>query len=221
MRREMKGLILVGLFALVGCGGSDDPGVEVNVPAAAESAEPAVVSPLEMMKQREKDVPVEAGPADVDAQSEPPIETPVANAVHLIAGRSVFPEVGEVIEQMITAKKLSEEDQFSEPIDASAIPDVVPWTEAKRYVGYEITVQGKIVDVGQSRDGKVNFLNFHQDWRDKFYMVVFDDLAKTLPQSVDATFRGKMLRVTGMVEDHRGRPQIKILSMDQVEFVGE
>jgi len=51
--------------------------------------------------------------------------------------------------------------------------------------------------------------------------VVFDDLAKTLDKRVDATFRGKTLRVTGEVDNHRGRPQIKILSMDQVQFVGE
>ena len=138
-----------------------------------------------------------------------------------IAGRSAFPEVGETIDRPMPAIKLSDESQFYEPIDPADIPDVVPWEQAKRYVGYEITVAGTIVDTGQSRDGKVHFLNFHHDWRDKFYMVAFDDLAKTLPKSVDETFRGKALRVTGKVDTHRGRPQIRILSMDQVEFVGE
>lgn len=138
-----------------------------------------------------------------------------------IAGRSAFPEVGESIDRPMPAIRLSDESQFYEPIDPASIPDVVPWEQAKRYVGYEITVAGTIVDTGQSRDGKVHFLNFHHDWRSKFYMVIFDDLAKTLDQSVDETFRGKTLRVTGEVDTHRGRPQIKILSMDQVIFVGE
>lgn len=141
--------------------------------------------------------------------------------IHPIAKRSPFPAVGETLDKPISAKRLSDENQFAEPIDPANIPELVPWTQAKKYVGYEITVVGTIVDVGQSRNGKINFLNFHDDWRGKFYMVVFDDLAKTLPASVDATFRGKKLHVTGKVETHRGQPQIKIRSMDQVEFVGE
>lgn len=192
----------------VGCGGGEEPPADdATSEPAVLPAPPEVVSPLELLPGEEDDI------------SEG--ESPGSNSVHPIAGRSAFPEAGESLATLIPAKKLSEEDQFREPIDETAIPDIVPWTEAKRYVGYEITVEGKIVDVGQSRDGKVNFLNFHQDWRGKFYMVVFDDLAKTLPNSIDATFRGKTLRVTGEVEDHRGRPQIKILSMDQVEIVGD
>lgn len=140
---------------------------------------------------------------------------------HPIAGRSAFPHAGETIDRPIPAIRLSDESQFYEPIDPADIPDVVPWEQAKRYVGYEITVAGTIVDTGQSRDGKVHFLNFHHDWRGKFYIVVFDDLAKTLDQSVDETFRGKAMRVTGKVDMYRGQPQMKILSMDQVKFVGE
>ena len=141
------------------------------------------------------------------------------NAIHPIAKRSAFPEADETIDQPIPAKRLSDDDPFSVEVDPATIPEVVPWTEAHKYVGYEITVEGKIVGTGQSSDGKVNFLNFHREWRGKFYMVLFDDLAKTLDKSVSDTFLNKTLRVKGMVEEHRGRPQIKILSMDQVQFV--
>jgi hypothetical protein len=211
-------MVLAGLFLMVGCPGKDEP---VDEPTDETPAEPEVVSPLEMLPE-DRDEPGEpTEQAEPVTGSAAVIDVSARNAVHRHAGRSAFPEAGESVTQLIAAKKLSEEDQFAEPIDASDIPDVVPWTEAHKYVGHKITVEGKIVDIGQSRDGKVNFLNFHKEWRGKFYMVVFDDLAKTLPKSVDATFRGKTLRVTGEVEDHRGRPQIKILSMDQVEFVGE
>lgn len=224
MRREVTGLMMVGLLGLVGCGGSDGSAVEVGEPAEEQeqAVVPEVVSPLELMRQQEKDDASEPVEEEVDTASEAAptaSKAPTANAVHPIAGRSAFPEHDEVIERLIPAERLSSEDQFAEPIDEADIPDVVPWQQAKQYVGYEITVEGKIIDTGQSRDGKVNFLNFHQDWRGKFYMVVFDDLAKTLPQSVDATFRGKTVRVTGEVEEHRGRPQLRILSMDQVEFI--
>ena len=150
-----------------------------------------------------------------------PTGIPLTNAVHPIAGRSAFPEHDEDLQQPIPAKKLSELDPFVEAIDPDKIPEIVPWEEAKKYVGYEITVEGKIVDIGRTSDGKVNFLNFHKEWRGKFYMVIFSDLAKKLPKSVEQTFLNKTVRVKGKVEEHRGRPQIKILSMDQVKFVGE
>lgn len=141
------------------------------------------------------------------------------NAKPRLAKRSVFPEKGESFDQLIPAKVLSDEDQFIEPVDPKDIPDVVAWDQAHKYVGYEITVEGTIVNLGQSRDGKVNFLNFHEEWRGKFYMVIFDDLAKTIDGGVTAKFKGKTVRVKGKVEEHKGRPQIKIESMDQVTFV--
>lgn len=214
---------MISLLGLFGCGGSDapgeKPGAQSKEPDAEQVAEPEVVSPLELMQRRDQAGPSE--PAEVEARPVPDLETPVDNAVHPIAGRSAFPEDGEAVDHLIPAKKLSNEDQFASAVDEGDIPDVVPWDQAKKYAGHTITIEGKIIDVGSINEGSVNFLNFHKDWRGKFYMVVFGELAKTLPKSVEATFLGKTVRVTGEVEDHRGRPQIKILSMDQVQFVGE
>lgn len=144
---------------------------------------------------------------------------PGKNAEHPIAKRSAFPEADETFDKLIPSKTLSDLAQFTADIDPADIPAVVPWDQAKQYVGYEITVEGTIVGVGQSRDKKVNFLNFHKDWRGKFYMVIFDDLANTLDTSVEDLFKDKRIRVKGKVEPHRGNPQMKITSMDQVQFV--
>ncbi len=240
MRRDrLSWLMLLALVAgLIGCGETPQP-----EPASDVEPEPVLEAGTEPEQQAETLVPAlpaetatvpelasELAPeASSDGSDEPRtvlgnsasqvIDTERESAAHRIAGRSAFPALDEEVTQLIPAKRLSDEDPFAEPVEPTDIPDLVPWTDAKRYVGYEITVEGTIVDVGQSRDGSVNFLNFHRDWRGKFYMVVFDDLAKTLPKSVDATFRGKKLHVTGEVEEHRGRPQIRILAMDQVKFV--
>ncbi|MEM9345552.1 MAG: hypothetical protein AAGB26_02930 [Planctomycetota bacterium] len=232
-------MLALGLVFQFGCGGSGDTAGEADgsgVAEADEAAAPEQVSPLEMLPEQESDKPAtipepaaalpepEPQPQpETEPQPEPVVEveldTSVASAVHPNAGRSAFPDRGETIEVMITAKRLSDIDPFSDEFDPDNIPAVVPWHKANNYVDYEITVQGKIVSTGQSRDGGVKFLNFHEDWRGKFYMVLFDDLAEALPKSVDETFRNKTVRVKGTVEDHRGRPQIRILSMDQVEFV--
>ena len=167
-------------------------------------------------------------PADnaTPAKTDPPAnaaaaDTATPTADHPIAKRSAFPEEGETIDRPIPFKRLSDEDQFAAPIDPGDIPAIVRWQDAGKYVGHEITVEGTIAHLGQSRDGKVNFLNFDTDWRGKFYMVIFDDLADTLDQSIEALFKDKLVRVKGNVETHRGRPQIRITSMDQVEFVGD
>lgn len=149
------------------------------------------------------------------------LDTDAPSAKHDIAGRSAFPAVGETLDKPIAYKRLSNEEQFAPAIDPADIPAVVPWDQASRYVGYEITVEGRIVSVGRSNDGQVHFLNFHQDWRGKFYMVLFDDLAGTLNQPVEQTFKGRLIRVRGKVETYRGRPQVRILSMGQVRFIDE
>lgn len=146
---------------------------------------------------------------------------PGKNAPDPIAKRSAFPEPGENLVKPIAAVKLTQINQFALDIDPADIPAIVPWDKASQYVGYEITVEGKIVSVGQSRSGKINFLNFHKDWRGKFYMVIFDDLAKTLDKPVKELFEGKTLRVKGKVDLHNSRPQIKITSMDQVKVIEE
>lgn len=183
-------------------------------------------------------LPVLAGCGEIDREPADPIQgatgdeqvrnpdgqafaDPGPNARHAIAKRSAFPEADEKVTKMIEAKRLSDIDPFNPPIDPKDIPAIVPWQQAGQYLGYEITVEGRVVDLGQSRNGSVNFINFHRDWRGKFYMVMFDDLAKTLEGGVEKTFKGKLVRVKGIVEDHRGRPQIKIGSMDQVTFVQE
>lgn len=229
MQRILARWMLAGLIlVLVGCGGSDLPEPETDGQTEAASDKPAVVPPLELLPEEQEG---QDGPGETPEQDEPEpaeepepassveIDTSVANAVHRRAGRSAFPDQDETIDRAIAPKRLSDEDQFASAIDEDDIPDVVPWDEAKKYVGYEITVEGKIVLANSINEGTVNFLNFHREWRGKFYMVIFDDLAKTLPKSVKATFEGKTVRVTGEVENHRGRPQIRILSMDQVEFV--
>ena len=145
------------------------------------------------------------------------IAQPATYPAHDSAGRSPFPQPGETIDTLIAPKRLTDADPFANPIDPADIPAVVPWDQAARYVGHQITVEGTIVRVGKS--GKTNFLNFAQDYRGKFYMVIFDDLAATLDADVESTFKNKTLRVRGLVEPHRGVPQIKIESMDQVQFI--
>ena len=148
------------------------------------------------------------------------------------AWRSPFPEPGESVRTPYPASRLSGDDPFApdalppdqyppDELAPGGPPPVVPWTEAGGYLGRVVTVEGRVVGLGRTRDGGIHFLNFVPDWRGQFCMVVFADLAETLQGGVAGTFLDRLVRVTGQVEDYRGRPQIKIRAMDQVEFIDE
>lgn len=202
----------------------DEPPV---VPNGFGESEPQTPPDIEIIDPVDPVAPAEPEGQDEDepgAQAPSAVPEPAAlitePAVYWVerhAQRSPFPAPGETITDPIAPTRLTDANPFAPPIEPEDIPAIVPWTEAAQYLGHNITVEGVIVRVGES--GSINFLNFAQDYRGKFYMVLFDDLADTLPGSVQETFEGKTVRVRGLVEPHRGTPQLKITSMDQVEFV--
>ncbi|MFI4860075.1 MAG: hypothetical protein ACIAXF_05270 [Phycisphaerales bacterium JB063] len=185
-------------------------------PARPTTGDPRPADPTPLVGG---DHPTQPPTPTIDPQAQADAPMPIAHTPARTLDRSPFPEEGEDFRGPIAAPRLSDQDPFQNVVDPEDIPDVVPWEEAGQYLGYEITVEGRIVDIGQTRNADIFFLNFHVQWQGKFYMVIFDDLADTLDQSVEETFKGKLVQVQGLVEDHRGRPQIRILSMDQVTFV--
>lgn len=194
---------------------AERPGPEVvqrDTPRDADPADPA--DPPALTDDPERETPRDPAPEDPAPVADRP-DPPAADR----AARTPFPREGESVRVHIAPTHLSDHDPFENTLDPEDIPDVVPWEEAGEYVGHTITVEGRIVNLGKS--GNVNFLNYDRDWRGKFYLVIFDDLAETLDGTVEETFLNELIRVTGEVEEHRGRPQIKIESMDQVEFVEE
>ncbi len=222
MKQALLPVLLVSAIALAGCGDNATT-QQGDRPAPDATPQKPERNPRQRPADRDPSALAQTPTTNTDP-AQPPLGTDAnAGRVATLGGvaRLPFPDVNERVAQPYPAVRLSNHDPFANEIDPEDIPDIVPWTEAGEYVGYEITVEGRIVNLGQSRDGNVNFLNFDPDWRGKFYMVIFKDLADTLEGGVEGTFLNKLVHVTGEVEDHRGRPQIQILSMDQVEFVDE
>ena len=153
------------------------------------------------------------------------------------AGRSPIPQPGETFTQPLPAPllirlspiapdRLPGRQRDSGPggveADVDTAPDaprpVVPWDEAGEYVGDTIIVEGEIVNA--TNIGNLTFLNFHEDWRDKFYVVVFQDAYPGVPGGEPETYYlDKTIRVTGRVDLHKGRPQIKVYDADQIKVV--
>ncbi|MFW6336481.1 MAG: hypothetical protein ACOC3G_05075 [Phycisphaeraceae bacterium] len=168
-----------------------------------------------------------------EAQSDSPDGEPYI----VDAGRSPIPQPGETFDEPLPAPllirlspiapdRLPGRDRGSGPggveADVDTAPDaprpVVEWDEAKDYVGDTIIVEGEIVDANNI--GNLTFLNFHEDWRDKFYIVVFKQAYPGVPGGDPAKhYLDKTIRVTGRVDLHRDRPQMKVYDADQIEVV--
>jgi DNA/RNA endonuclease YhcR with UshA esterase domain len=103
---------------------------------------------------------------------------------------------------------------------SNAAPDApIPWQDASDYVGRKITVIGEVVRTYNS--GKAAFLNFDEDWRGKFSVVIFASDFDNFPQPPDEMYLHKTILVTGKVKEYKGAPEIIVGSPKQIEIVEE
>ncbi len=132
------------------------------------------------------------------------------------AGRSPIPQPGETFDKPLPARILAEKSEAKPIAPPPGEGEIIPWDQAKLHMGRTITIEGKVV--ATSRLASICFLNFthEQGGGPSFYLVIFKDQYETWGGKPDEHFRDKTIRVTGKVEDHQGRPQMKILAKEQV-----
>ncbi len=135
------------------------------------------------------------------------------------ADRSPLAQPGEVIEKPIAPVVLPVAADLKATAPEPKQGEVVPWSKAREHIGRTITVEGKVLQTNNI--GSICFLNFTNEPRggDKFYMVVFRDAFDLFGGKPEVYFKGKTVRVTGKVEDHKGRPQMKIRKKEQVVVI--
>jgi endonuclease YncB( thermonuclease family) len=93
----------------------------------------------------------------------------------------------------------------------------VPWREAETRVGRLVTVEGTIVAAHRSE--KACFLNFDRDWRRRLTVVILEPDLERFPPHPELHYRGKRVRVTGLVSSHRGRPEIVLEDPHRIAIV--
>ena len=96
-------------------------------------------------------------------------------------------------------------------------PKVVSWKEAARHINEFATVEGQIVLT--HRTEKACFLNFHPEWQHTFTAVIFARRFDAFPPEPEEHYRGKAVRVTGLIRYYKGKPEIVLESPDQIEVV--
>ena len=96
-------------------------------------------------------------------------------------------------------------------------PNIIAFEEAINHIGQEMTVEGEVVDT--YRSDKVARLNFHHDWTHHFNVVLFPESWSLFPELPDEMFQGQRVRVSGLIQEYRGAPQIIVRSSEQIMIV--
>ncbi|WP_456410507.1 phospholipase D-like domain-containing protein [Oceanithermus sp.] len=96
------------------------------------------------------------------------------------------------------------------------VEGAIPWTEAPKYYGRVVTVEGRIAAV-ESRTG-VAFLKF-ADTPDAFRLVFFPRVYGQFNQPFPEAYLGKKVRATGRVKIYAGYYEIIINSPNQLEVL--
>lgn len=93
---------------------------------------------------------------------------------------------------------------------------VIPYLDAKKYVGQTKTVEGTIVRTYRSGSNTV-FLNFHDPYQGYFYAVIFASDLSNFAFKPEEFYRGKEVRITGLIKLYQGSPEIIVENPSQIE----
>src|SRR5258708_32076124 len=103
---------------------------------------------------------------------------------------------------------------FSAPLEAQTAT-VIRDTEAAQHVDQQATVEGIVVKVFTSKHGNT-FLNFGAAYPNQTFTGW---IPKDSPLAADerlSALEGKTVRITGTISLYRGKPEIKIMSKEQL-----
>jgi DNA/RNA endonuclease YhcR with UshA esterase domain len=96
---------------------------------------------------------------------------------------------------------------------------IISWAMADEHMGELATVEGTIVRTYQS--DKVLFLNFHEDYRNTFSVAIFVTELARFPENAKEYYKGKLVRISGIIKEYRGAPEMIVKDPDQIEVLGE
>ena len=101
------------------------------------------------------------------------------------------------------------------PAQADELP-VIKDSEAVQYVGKNVEVRGLVVSVTTSPLGTA-FINFGREYPDQTFAGFIAAGSKMTTDLRIDTLQGKIIGITGIIELHQGKPEIKVTSADQIK----
>ena len=92
---------------------------------------------------------------------------------------------------------------------------VVSDTQAAQYIGQNVTVEGVVTAVSTSQKGNA-FINFGGVYPNQTFTGWIPTGTPLASYTSLQLLQGKKLKITGRIELYRGKPEIKIMSKDQL-----
>ena len=93
---------------------------------------------------------------------------------------------------------------------------VIKDSEAVQYVGKNVEVRGFVVSVTTSPLGTA-FINFGREYPNQTFAGFIAAGSKMGTDQRIATLQGKIIGITGTIELYQGKPEIKVMSTDQIK----
>jgi DNA/RNA endonuclease YhcR with UshA esterase domain len=93
---------------------------------------------------------------------------------------------------------------------------VIKDSEADQYVGKNLEVRGLVVSVTTSPLGTA-FINFGREYPNQTFAGFIAAGSKMATDKRIAMLQGKNIGITGIIELYQGKPEIKVLSMNQIK----
>ena len=101
------------------------------------------------------------------------------------------------------------------PAQADELP-VIKDSQAVQYVGKNVEVRGLVVSVTISPLGTA-FINCGREYPDQTFAGFIAVGSKMETDQRIATLQGKIIGITGIIELHQGKPEMKVTSGDQIK----
>lgn len=94
--------------------------------------------------------------------------------------------------------------------------NVINWADASKHIGQTKTVEGTIVRTFRSSTNTI-FLNFHDPYQGYFCGVIFASDLSSFPFKPEDVYRGKEVRISGLIKLYQGAPEIIVENPSQIE----
>jgi DNA/RNA endonuclease YhcR with UshA esterase domain len=95
-------------------------------------------------------------------------------------------------------------------------PIVIKDSEAIKYVGKAVEVRGRVVSVTTSPLG-TTFINFGGDYPNQRFAGFVPAGSQIASNKRLSMIPGKTISITGRIELYKGKPEIKVVSADQIK----
>jgi len=95
-------------------------------------------------------------------------------------------------------------------------PIVIKDSEAIKYVGKEVEVRGRVVSVTTSPLG-TTFINFGGEYPNQRFAGFIAAGSRIGADQRLTMIQGKIISITGIIELYKGKPEIKVVWLDQIK----